>query len=136
MRRQLGLVKFIGGQNKAAMLVDKGLSGRHGGGQGPLDLVHDLVGLRISPRASLLAIARLRTHRARVQEGGLQPLRKRHQRLPRIRFTRKGGAAPFLQGFDFLGTLLAALLVDGTLRLRLAGLRGDKEPALVYAAIR
>jgi hypothetical protein len=50
-----------------------------------------------------------------VQERRLQTLDKRSKRLPRIRFTRKGDATEFLEGFDLLVTLLAQLLLDKAL---------------------
>jgi hypothetical protein len=131
-----GLVTFVGGQDDTTVLVDEGLSGRARGGQGPLDLVDHLVGLRVSPRTSPVATARLRAHRAGGQECGLHPLLNSSQGLPRLRFTGTGGAAQFLQGLAFLGTRLAERLVDGTLRLRLAGLSVEEDPALGAAAVR
>jgi hypothetical protein len=51
--------------------------------------------------------------------------------LARIGLARKGGAATCLKGFDLLVSQLAELLVDGALRLRLAGLGVDEDPALL-----
>ena len=117
------------------MLVDARLSGRKRGGQGPFDLIDDLVRLLALLRAAPFPIVGHGAHRTGGQERGLKILRKSRQRLPCISFTRKAGAAQFLPGFAVLVTLLAELLVDGALGLRLAGLGVDQEPALLNAAV-
>ena len=70
-----------------------------------------------------------------MEKRGLQACRKTGERLLGIRFTSKRGAAQPLEGFDFLVTLLAPLLVDGALGLRLALLGIQEDPALGDTAI-
>jgi hypothetical protein len=55
--------------------------------------------------------------------------------LARIGLARKGGVASCLKGFDLLVSQLAELLVDGALRLRLAGLGVDEDPALLDSTV-
>jgi hypothetical protein len=93
LRRQVGGVKLIGGQDATTLLVHAGLAGREGRGQGPVDLGAPLVGLRPWSGASPFARAGQRAHRARVQKGGRYVPLEGHQRLTRIGFARKGGTA-------------------------------------------
>jgi hypothetical protein len=57
LRRQLGLIEFVSGQDATALLVDESLSDTERGGQGPVDVVDDLVGMGAWPRSSPFAIA-------------------------------------------------------------------------------
>jgi hypothetical protein len=105
VRRQLGGVEFIGGQDATTVLVDAGLPGRECRGQGSVDLVDHLVGSSVWSGAAPFAIAGLHAHRAGGEIDGLQVPLEGRKSLTRIGFTGKGGAASFLQGFGFLITL-------------------------------
>src|SRR5262249_31980066 len=93
LRWQLGGIELIGGQDETTLLVNAGLAGREGRGQGPVDLVEHLVGWRPVSGASPFAIAGYNAHRARGEKRGLQVLLEGHKRLTRIRFARKGSTA-------------------------------------------
>lgn len=135
LRRQVGGVELMSGQDETTLLVNEGLAGREGRGQGPVDLVDHLVGLWPLSGASPCAIAGQSAHRARAQRRGLQILLEGPKCLTGISVTRQGGTASWLKGFDFLVTLLAPRLVDGALRWRLAGLGVHQEPALLHATV-
>jgi hypothetical protein len=70
-----------------------------------------------------------------VEKRGLQACPKTGERLLGICFTSKRGPAQRLEGFAFLGTLLTPLRINGTLGLRLAMFRVDKDPALRHIAV-
>src|SRR5439155_4964629 len=70
-----------------------------------------------------------------VEKRGLQAGFKTGERLLGIRCTGKRGPAQRLEGADLLVTLLAPLLIDGALGLRLAMFRVEKDPALLDAPI-
>ena len=57
LRRYLGVVECIGGEDATTVLVDERLSGSEGGGEGPFDCLDDLRRLGRLPRSSPLAIA-------------------------------------------------------------------------------
>jgi len=128
---QVGFVACIGGQEKTTLLLNERLPRRSPRGQSPGNMGDHVVGLGVLAWAPPLAIARRGAEGALVQEGRLQTVRKACQRLPRIGFAGKGGATQFLQGFDFLVTVLAQVRIDTAFGLRLAGLRGDEEPPLL-----
>ena len=98
-------------------------------------MVDDLGGLGSRAWSPPLPIVWRGADGAVVEKRRLQAVRKTGQRLLGIRFTGKGRAAQRLEGFDFVVTLLAPLLIDGTLGLRLAMFRVDEQPALRDAAI-
>ena len=135
LRRPLGGVEFVSGEDATTLLVDAGWSGRERGGQGAVDLVDQRLGLRPVAGASPCAIARRRASPTGTQTCGLQVLFESRQCLPRLGCTRNGGAASFLHGFDIHITLLTSLPVDGALGLKLAGLGVDKYPALRNPAV-
>src|SRR5918999_3187354 len=121
-------------EDETTLLVDERLTDGDPRGLDPVDLVpHWLRGSALA-WASPLAIAGYGADGALGQERGLQALRKGRKSLLRIGFTGKGRAAQFLESFDFLLTVLEQLLVDRALRLRLAGLRVDQNPALLHPA--
>ena len=117
------------------MLVDTRLTVREPRRQGSGDMVDDLVGLGARAWAPPLPIVGRGADGAVMEKRGLQVVRKTREGLLGIRFTGKGRAAQRLEGFDFVGTLLAPLLVDGALGLRLARLGVDEDPALRDAPI-
>jgi hypothetical protein len=65
----------------------------------------------------------------------LQVLPKGAERLLCIGFTRKGRAAEFLEGYNFLGTLFEPRIVDHALGSVTAALGGDYPSALRHASI-
>src|SRR5688572_5669436 len=91
--RQLGLVQCVGGQDEITLLVNERLTGRDPRGQGGFDRGDARVGLCAGARSPSLPIAWRGADGARVEERGLQVLRKTRQRLSGIRFTGKGRAA-------------------------------------------
>jgi hypothetical protein len=58
-------------------------------------------------------------------------MRKTRQCLLRIGFAGKSGPTELLPCFAFLRTVLQEVLIDRASGLRLPGLRGDEEPALL-----
>ena len=134
-RRQVGGVERMRGQDDTTLLVNEGLAGSEGRGPGPVDVVDHLVGWCPLSGASPCAIAGQRAHRARAQNRGLQIRLEGPTCLTGLRFTRTGGTASVLNGFDCLGTRPAPRLVDGALCWRLAGLGGHQEPALLHATV-
>src|SRR3989442_14433476 len=97
--------------------------------------VDHVVGLRILSGSSAFTIAGLSAHRTGGHKRGLQVLREGCKRLPRIGFALKGRITYLLQGLSFFVTLLAPLLIDGALGLRLAGCGVDQDPALLHATV-
>lgn len=75
VRRQLGVVDFVGRQDETTVLVDEGLASRERRGQGPFDVIDHLVGVSPLSGASSLAIAGRSAHGTAVEEGGLYTLR-------------------------------------------------------------
>ena len=98
-------------------------------------MVDELGRLCPRPWAPPLAIVGRGADGAGVEHRGLQACHKTGKRLLGIRFTGKRGPAQRLEGSDFLVTLLAPLLVDGALGLRLARLGIQEHPALGAPAI-
>jgi hypothetical protein len=132
---QLALVQFVRREDKTAVLVDPRLAVREPRRQGASDMVDDLGGLGAGPWAPPLPIGGRGADGTVRKKRGLQVVGKTRQGLVGIRFTGKGCAAQRLEGFDFVGTLLAPLLVDGALGLGLARLGLDEHPALRDATI-
>ena len=95
-RRQWGGVECVSGEDETTLLVDAGVSGQERGGQGAVDLGDQRLGLSPVAGASPGAIARRRAYPTGTQTGGLPVLFEGRQCLPRISFTRNGGAASFL----------------------------------------
>ena len=98
-------------------------------------MVDELVGLSPKAWASALPIVGRRVDGTVVEKRGLQACPKTCERLLGIRGTGKRCPAQRLEGVDFLGTLLAPLLIDRALGLRLAMFRVDEDPALRYPTI-
>src|SRR5215813_14692324 len=98
-------------------------------------MVDELVGLCSRAWSPPLPIVGRGADGAIVEKRGLQACHKTCERLLGIRFTSKRGPAQRLEGLDFLVTLLAPLPINGTLGLRLAMLRVDKDPALRHIAV-
>ena len=98
-------------------------------------MVDDLGGLGPRAWSPPLPIVGRGADGAVVEKRGLQACLKTRERLLGIRFTGKGGAAQRLESSDFLVTLLAPLLIDRALGLRLALFRVDEDPALRDPAI-
>jgi hypothetical protein len=94
-----------------------------------------VVGLGARAWAPSLPIVGCGADGAVVEKRGLQAFGKTHERLLGIGFTGKRGPAQRPEGFPFLVTLRAPLLVNGTLGLRLARRGVDEYPALLEAAI-
>ena len=112
------------------MLVDTRLAVREPRRQGAGDMVDDLVGLGAGAWAPPLPIMGRGGDGTVREKRGLHVVGKTPQGLSSSRFTGKGRAAQRLEGFDFVGTLLSALLVDSALGLRLARLRVREPPPL------
>ena len=129
-RWQLGLVQFVRGKDKTAVLVNTRLAVREPRRQGSSDMVDALVGLGARAWAPPLPIVGRGGDGTVREKRGLHVVGKTRQGLLGIRCTGEGGAAQRLEGFDFVGTLLAPLLVDSALGLRLARLRVDEHPTL------
>jgi hypothetical protein len=89
LRRQLGLVQFVCGQDETTLLVDERLPGRDARRQGSFDMVDDLDGWRVLAWAPPLGLAWERVDGALGHVSGLQVLGKTRQRLSGIRFTGK-----------------------------------------------
>src|SRR4051812_23951028 len=134
-RWQLGLIQFVRGKDKTAVLVHTRLVVREPRRQGSGDMVDDLVGLGTRTWAPPLPIMGRGVDRAVMEKRRLHVMGKTRQGLLGIRFTGKGRATQRLEGFDFVGTLLAPLLVDSALGLRLARLRVDEHPTLLDTPI-
>ena len=98
-------------------------------------MVDKMVGLGARARAPSLPIVRCGADGAVVEKCGLQAFGKTRERLLGIGFTGKRGPTQRPEGFAFLVTLRAPLLVHGTLDLWLARLGMDEDPALLDAAI-
>ena len=112
------------------MLVDTRLAVREPRRQGSGDMVDDLVGLGARAWAPPLPIVGRGADGTVMEKRGLHVVGKTRQGLVGIRFTGKGRAAQRLEGFDFVGTLLEPLLVDGALGLGLARLGVDEAPSV------
>ena len=69
--RQLGLIQCIGGQDATPVLIDKCLTGRNRGGEGPFDRVDDLGGLCVLARSPSLPIASPGMHGDCMEKRGL-----------------------------------------------------------------
>src|SRR5713101_2444899 len=110
------------------MLVDTRLAVREPRRQGSCNMVDDLVGLGSGAWSPPLPIVGRGADGTVREKRGLQVVGKTRQGLLGIRFTGKSRAAQRLEGFDVVGTLLAPLLVDGALGLRLARLGIDQDP--------
>ena len=134
--RQLRLIELIGGQDEATLLSNEGLRRRSAGGQGSCDVGEHLVRESARARSSPLARAGRGAESPFLEDGGLHPWLKAHQCLARIGYTGKQSAAQFFEGADCCGALLVSLFGYRTLRLSLAGLGVDEEPALLPTAIR
>src|SRR5262249_11364618 len=134
-RWPLDLVEFVRREDETTVLVDTRLTGREPRRQGSSDMVDDLVRLGARARTPPLLILGCGVDGAVVETRGLQGVGQMRQGLLGIRFTGTGRAAQRLEGFDFAVTLLEPLLVDGTLRLRLARRGIDEHPALRDATI-
>jgi hypothetical protein len=76
LRRQLGEVECMGGQDDTPGLVDEGLAGRERGSQGPVDLVDHLGGSSLLSGSAPCAIAGRCAHRAGAQQRGVPCLLK------------------------------------------------------------
>src|SRR5712691_3099338 len=98
-------------------------------------MVDEVVGLCSSAWTPPLPIVWCGADGAVVETRGLQTGHKPCERLLGIGFTGKRGAAQPREGFDFLVTLLEPLLIDRTLRLRLAMFRVEEDPALRHTAV-
>ena len=70
-----------------------------------------------------------------MENRGLPACPKTGERLRGICFTGKRSPAQALEGFAFLVTVLAPLLIDRTLGLRLAMFRVEEAPAWRYPTI-
>ena len=92
-------------------------------------MVDEVGGLGSRPRASPLPIIGRGVDGALVEKRGLQDVGQTRQGLVGIRCTGQGRAAQRLEGFAFVVALLAPLLVDSALSLRLARLGIDEDPA-------
>src|SRR5262249_32957577 len=125
VRGQLDLVEFVRREDETTVLVDTRLTGRDPRRQGSSDMVDDLVRLCARARTPPLLILGCGVDGTVVEKRGLQVVCKMRQGLLGIRCTGEGRAVQRLEGFDFVVTLLAPLLVDGTLSLRLARLGID-----------
>ena len=134
-RRQVGVVECSGGEADTTLLGDEGVSGHERGGPGAGELGDQGVGWRTVAGASPCARAGRRASRTGAQTRGLPVLFKGRKGLPRIGFTRQGGAASCLQGVDCLLTVRTERPVDGALCLRLTGLGGDEHPAWLNPAV-
>lgn len=126
----------VGGQDDTPVRGEAGWSGRTRGGQGPLAVVDQRLGLHALSGASPCAIAGRRAHGAGPQNRGRHVRRAGRTRLTRLGFARPGDAASCLPGVDVLGTRLAPWLVNGALGWSLAGLGVDEDPAWRHAAVR
>jgi hypothetical protein len=135
VRRPWGRLACVRGQDATALLGDESLSDHERGGQGPVDVVDDRVGVGAWPKSSPCASAGRRAPRAGVQAGDLPALLTSRKRLWRLRCARQGRAAEVLPGLDCLITGLTPRLVHRPLGLRLAGLGVQEGPAWLDPAI-
>ncbi len=117
------------------MLSAADLSGRARGSQGAVELIDHLRGWTAFAGPPPLGLARCGADRAGGQACPLAGLREGRKRLARIGLARKGGAASGLNGVDRLVRQRVELLVGGALRLRLAGLGGDADPAWLDSTV-
>jgi hypothetical protein len=117
LRRQLGRVECIGGQDETALLRHQGLTSRHHRRQGSGHVVHHSWRLGAWPRAATLPVARCGMDRPVLHGGGLQGLCTGGEGLLGIGFTGEGGAAQLLEGLRFCCTVLESVLVHRTLGL-------------------
>lgn len=93
------------GEDDTTRLVDTGGSGQARGGQGAVELVDQPRGLSPVAGASPGAIARRRASPTGTPTGGRHVLCEGRPGLPRLGFTRPGGAASWRQGLDRCLTL-------------------------------
>jgi hypothetical protein len=133
--RSLALVQFVRREEKATLLVDAGPTVCEPRRQGPRNMVDELVGLCPQAWSPALSIVGRGADGTVVEKRGLQASCKTGERLLGIRCTGKRGPTQRLDGADLLGTVLAPLLIDGALGLRLALVRVEEAPALLDAPI-
>jgi hypothetical protein len=128
-------IAFMRGEDATTLLYHQCLAGRERRRQGPVDLIYQLVGRGAVAWSAPLAVAWPDTNRHFRQCRGLHALRTGGQRLLRLGFTRKRGAAEVLERFEVVGPLSEEVCVRRALRLG-TPMRGVREhPARHAAAI-
>jgi hypothetical protein len=134
-RSSRALVPFVRREAKTAVLVHTRLAVRAPRREGSGDRVDALGGLGARAGAPPLPILGRGADGTVREQCGLHVVGQTRQGLSGIRFTGKGRATQCLEGFDFVGTLLAPRLVDRALGLRLARRGIDEHPALRDTAL-
>ena len=117
------------------MVVDECLTGRDPRGQGSINRGDHLGGLGAWPRAPSLSIAWHGRDRTRLEARRLSAFCKTGECLLGIGFTGKRGPAQLLARFACPVAVLEHLCVDRALRLGLAMLRVDQDPALRHTTV-
>jgi hypothetical protein len=129
----LVVLECMRGEDATTLLYHQGLAGRERRRQGPVELLSQLVGRGAVAWSAPLAVAWPDTKRHFRQCRGLHALRTGGQRLLRLGFTRKRGAAEVLERFEVVGPLSAEVCVRRALRLGTPR-RGVREPPALHAA--